>query len=139
MSRIEEIRSLYENYIDKVMELERKRKPTDGLLGFGTSPSQDPCHDAFADELEKELAAFTAGNPGSAETAEILEYMIRIPTSHEEPKSVYWMLLAVHSLAIDLTKHLDREDAKRLAAIYAKLYPRWERLPNMTKLLKALK
>ncbi len=133
------VRALYEDYLDRVCELERNRKPGAGIFGLKGGPKDDPCHDRFAEELEKLLAEFAASDPGSEEIRAVLSYMHELPPMHREPRSAYWMLIAVHGLGLELTEGLSREDAAALRSRYARLYPRWERLPAQKKLLAALK
>ena len=139
MADADGIRSLYETYIETVETLERNRKPGEGLFGLKKGPADDPCHDRFADELSAALAAYAAQEPASAELAETLSYMYTLPPEHREPQSVYWMLVAVHGLTLDLIGGLAPADAAALRAVYEKAYPRWERLPVQKKVLAALK
>lgn len=138
---INEICALYDAYLEKVEELERNRKVTDGLLGITKGPKDDPCHDWFADELEIRLSDFAAADPSPEEIRSLLEYMYRAPLENRDNHIIYWMFTAVHSLVLetDLIGRLDRKDASDLYRQYSEDYPRWERLPAQKKTLKALK
>ena len=39
---------------------------------------------------------------------ELLDFMYQLPKSHEEPKSIYWMLIAVHGLTAILIPLLEK-------------------------------
>ena len=133
------ITALYDAYIEKVNELERTKKVTDGLLGITKGPKDDPCHDKFANDLEQLLKEFAAAEPSSGEVCALLEYMYSVPLDNRENHMIYWMFMAVHTLALDLIHCLDREDAEKLYQKYSSDYPRWERLPAQKKTLKELK
>ena len=47
-----EIRTLYEAYLEKAMDVELKHNPADGIFGFGRKTSDDPCHEKFAEDLK---------------------------------------------------------------------------------------
>ena len=138
MSGIESVRALYEAYIAKTEQLERDRKPGDGLFGLGNDPGDDPCHDQFAAELEALLGPIHAREPSSGEAREILAYIYRAPMEHTEPKTAYWMLKAVHGMTVELAGRLTGPDAKALREAYVKDYPRWDRLPAQKQALAAL-
>ena len=138
-TELETIQRLYEDYLQKTEELERQRKPGDGLLGMGGGPDQDVCHDKFAEELTavmQELAQFPVP---SGDLHEILEYMYGVPLRHRDNSLAYWMLLAVQGLTAQLISHLEPRDASELLGWYRAAYPRFERLPVQKKVLSALK
>lgn len=134
-----EIIALYDAYIEKVNELERTRKVTDGLLGITKGPKDDPCHDRFAEDLEQKLKEFAAAEPAPEEVCSLLEFIYSAALKNRDNNMVYWMFTAVHTLALDLIRLLDRADAGKLYQQYSKDYPRWERLPAQKKTLKELK
>ena len=132
------IRKMYDDYFEKALAAERNRKPTDGMFGIGKKPGDDPCHTEFAAELEAALNEYAAEKPASADVRALLAFMYSVPKSHEEPKSVYWMLLAVQGLTLPLIPLLSPEDVAVLKKGYAAQYRRWERLPVQQQVLKAL-
>lgn len=136
MEILEEVQGLYEAYREQVRRLERTRKPWDGILGFGGGPQNHPCHEQFAASLEQVLQAGTA-RPLSPETARaLLDYICFPPLDRQD--SSYWMLLAVHSLTLDLIALLDPADAQALHGRYQAVYPRRSLLPAQKKVLDAL-
>ena len=69
----------------------------------------------------------------------MLGKLYRAPLDHPEPKSAYWMLVAVQGLTKELIPGLDRDDAAALAGSYEADWPRHTRLPVQDTLLKLLK
>ena len=134
-----EIRAIYQEYLDEAERVERERKPGDGLFGLGKKPSDDPCHNRFANALETALRDFAACEPDSPRVREVLSHIYRAPAEHREPVSAYWMLCAVHGFTLELTDRLNAADAAALFTSYAKDFPRWERLPVQRQVYAALK
>lgn len=135
MPRVE---ALYQAYIRTAEELEKNRPVGAGLFGLTPGPEDDPCHDRFAAELDALLQEVCAAAPSSAEAAGILRFLFRAPDARRQPKSLYWMLVAVQGLGSGLVDHLEPEDASGLSKEYADLVPRRERLPVQKQLLKKL-
>ncbi len=133
------LEELYGSYLNTVSALEKSRKPGDGLFGLKGGPADDPCHERFADDLSGLLAGFASENPDSAAIRDVLQYIYEAPCQHPEPKSAYWMLIAVHGCAQDLIGRLSPADANALAERYADLYPRNMRLPVQDSTLAALR
>jgi len=126
---IPEIRQIYADYLIDVMNLEAKRKPTDGLMGFGKRTDYDPCHERFAEKLEQKLKDIENMSPSSEEAGAVLRYVFNAPQEEEGSLSAYWMLLAVHGYTDGLISFLSKQDAKELSELYADLYPKHKRLP----------
>lgn len=133
------MRMLRERYLDKVRELERNRKPAEGIFGLKGGPADDPCHEQYADELASLLEAFLAEGPDSGSTRRVLEELYAPPPKNDVPRSAYWMLIAVQGLCPELIEQLDTGDARELEERFSASYRRRERMPNQQKILKALK
>ena len=136
LSRLE---ALYNDYIGTVQELERNRKPGEGLFGMRSGPKDNPCHERFSEDVKKLLQNFRDTSPDSGDSAAMLRYILTIPESWQELTCAYWMLIAVQGFGIDLIEFLNPADAKTLAELYNAYYPRRIRLPVQEKLLKRLK
>ena len=132
------ILKIYDSYFEKALAAEKNRKPTDGMFGIGKKPGDDPCHTEFAEVLEAALKEFAASAPDSAAVSELLAYMYGIPKEHQDPKSVYWMLIAVHGLTAELIPRLGKDEAEVLYREYGAAYRRWERLPVQQQIYRAL-
>ena len=136
---MQQLTTLYENYPDEARKVELARKPGEGIFGIGKKPSDDPCHDRFTENLKVLLEDFRAAGPESGELRKVLRYIYWAPKEHPEPKTAYWLLIAVQSLTKELISLLNREDAAALAKEYTGIYKRWERLPIQKQILDALK
>ena len=90
MELLEELQSLYTGYLLKTEQLERDRKPADGLLGMGSGPAADSCHDRFAQELEALLRRMDA--LPSSQLFQALSLIYTAPFAHRDNPSAYWML-----------------------------------------------
>lgn len=138
---LEELHSLYEEYLARFRKAELARKPGEGIFGLGVGPRDYPCHAWFSDALEGLLQDLAARRPDPAQARELLAYIYRAPLERqgEGGDAVYWMLLAVHSLTLELTAFLSPADAQTLLQDYQASYPRRQRLPAQEKVLRALK
>jgi hypothetical protein len=85
------------------------------------------------------LSDFASEKPDSAALRPVLEKLLRAAKDHPEPKSAYWMLVAVQGLSRELIPGLSREDAAALMKDYERTWPRHTRLPVQDDVLKALK
>ena len=132
------LRKLYEAYLDKTITLERDRKPGAGWFGFKGGVADDTCHDRFAEELHVFFEDLSASGAESADVREIMEYVISAPQTADAPRAAYWMLIAVQGLGAGLIESLNAADAGELERFYAGRYPRRERLPVQTQILKKL-
>ena len=139
VTHLDGIKAICESYIAKVTELERKRKPADGLFGIGSMPADDPCHDRFAADMESALSTLAGDVLSSQEVCGILSYVYHLPCEHKEPVSIYWMLCAVHGYTLPLIHTLDATDRKLLCSRYASDFRPWERLPVQKQVYNALK
>ena len=137
---LEEIVRLYEAYLEEFRRQKKDRKLFDGVFGFRGGPQDYPCHEKFIQDLDGKLKELRSQNPGPAQTAEILRFIYcEAPARWESESTVYWMILAAHSLTPDLIDCLDAPNAQALYDEYQKQYPRRQRLPIQTKILNALK
>ena len=133
------LQELYESYLGEVELLEINRKPGAGIFGLKGGPADDPCHDRFAETLRGFYEEFAAQKPESASVRELMAYACTVPTVRREPRTAYWMLIAVQSLTQPLLSLLTPQDAGELAALYEKSYKRRERMPSQIKLIRALR
>ncbi|MEA4895355.1 MAG: hypothetical protein VB064_08830 [Oscillospiraceae bacterium] len=128
-SVVREIRGIYDDYIADVRTLLSKRKPTDGLMGFGKRAGEDACHERFADIIERRLNDFAQTSPSSEDAYAVMRMVFEFPQEYRNDSLIYWMLLAVQGMTEGLIPFLSKEDAAALSELYSELYPRYSRLP----------
>jgi hypothetical protein len=129
---------LTEDYLADAEKLERSRRPNE-LFGLKFGPSDDPLHERFARDMAELMRAFAAEEPDSAALREVLKKLLSTAKANPEPRSAYWMLIAVQGLSKELIPGLSREDAAALAKDYESAWPRHSRLPVQDDVLRALK
>ena len=132
------LRERYRQYEETVEELERKRKPGEGVFGLKGGPADNPCHDRFAEELRACFADFAARRPESAEAREVLALAYAEPVAYRGPRCAYWMLIAVQGLTKELIPFLSPEDADALAERFEADYRPCDRLPVQIELIELL-
>ena len=135
---LSEIEELYSSYITKAEKVMQNMKPSDGLFGIGKKASDDPCHDEFADSLEKLLTDYENTAPASEEVREVLRYIYNEPVKHEDNKNIYWMMNAVHGLTQGLIRFMSADDASVIWLEYKENYPKSKRLPVQKQIEKLL-
>lgn len=136
---LEKLDALYEAYLTEFRRLEQDRKPLEGAFGLGGGPQSYPCHDKFAEDLERLLRDFAAQSPSSQEVGQALNYIyFTAPARFQSGPAVDWMLLAVHGFTLELIGLLSAADAEPLCRAYRGAYPRHSRLPVQKKLFAAL-
>ncbi len=116
----------------------KKSRPTDGLLGFGRSLKDDPCHDRFDERVKEAVNGIIAASPVSEDAARIMRALLRDDLS-AWPLAAQWMLRAVERHCIPLIPFLTPEAAAVFQQEYASRYKPWERLPVQQEIFKALK
>lgn len=118
---------------------ERTRKPTDGLLGFGRSLKDDPCHDRFDERVKQAVDGLCAAPPSPEDAERAVRALILWDDDPSWPLAAQWMLRAIERHSLPLIPFLSREAAASLCRAYAGRYRRWERLPVQQDIYKALK
>ena len=131
---MEELKRLYENYLNQVDRLQRERKPFEGAFGLGGGPGTNPCHRKFAQDVEQLLAQMP-----QPERLEAMEYIFRQAPAHKDNPLVYWMFLAVHGSVVPFLKELTPQQAQQLRAWYENAYPERDRLPCQHRVVYTLK
>ena len=128
----------FDDYRQDLANYEKKRKPTDGLLGFGHSLQDDPCHERLDQRVEQLIRQMGSLSP----TAQEASQAIRILLHHEDaawPLAAQWMLRALERHALLLIPYLSPNAAEQLHKEYASRYKPWDRLPVQKQVLKTLK
>ena len=128
----------FADYLQELEERQKKTKPTDGLLGFGRSIKDDPCHERADERVEKIIAELCALSP-APETAVLAARLLLRADGPNWPLSAQWMLRALERHVLPLVPFLAPADAAALQREYAARYKPWDRLPAQKAVYKALK
>lgn len=129
----------FADYRQDLEDFQRKRKPTDGLLGFGRKLGDDPCNDRLDERIRQAVETLCAGQPTSREAERAIRLLLFEQGKQAWPTEAQWMLRAVERHALPLIPYLDRGTASTLCQVYGKQYRPWERLPVQKQVYKALK
>ena len=128
----------FETYRQDLDEFARKSKPTDGLLGFGRSLKDDPCHDRFDERVKEAVDGIAALSPTPEDGKQIVGMLFR-DDIQTWPLAAQWMLRAIERHSLPLIPFLAPETAAAFQKEYAARYKPWERLPVQQEVFKALK
>lgn len=116
----------------------RKSKPTDGLLGFGHSLKDDPCHERFDERVKEAVDGICALSTDPEDAARTVRMLLRNDMS-SWPVAAQWMLRAIERHCLPLIPCLSPSDAGVFLKDYTARYKPWDRLPVQQEIYKALK
>jgi hypothetical protein len=128
-----------EDYRTALKECETKYRPTDGLLGFGHSIKDDPCHGQVDERVEKIVAEIHDADPSPQDAEKAALMLLARDDVTSWPISAQFMLRALERHSIPLIPSLSPETANALLKKYNERYKRWERFPAQNEVFKALK
>ena len=129
----------FQTYRQALEEYEKKRKPTDGLLGFGHALKDEACHEIFDQQLQEIVENIAALAPAPADAAKTVQWLLSPPQDAPWPLAAQWMLRAAERHALPLIPFLDCADAAAFLREYSRRYKRWDRLPAQQQVFLALK
>ena len=135
---LEQLRVIYEKYIQDVEEVYRNAKPVDGLFGWGDDPRKDPCHMRFYEDAEQWTKQFLNAAPGETEVFEVVRFMLEIPAQYRE-KHCFWFLYAAQGLTREMIPLLQGVHCTGLRDFYDENYPRRDRMPVQKDVYRLLK
>ena len=129
----------FEDYRTALKECEKKYKPTDGLLGFGHSIKDDPCHAQVDERIGKITAEMRDAAPSPQEAERAALMLLARDDAATWPVSAQLMLRALERHCIPLISSLSPASANALLKKYDDRYKRWDRFPAQKEVYKALK
>lgn len=139
MDAITAIPTLTRRYFADVEQIMSNLKLGDGLFGLGNDPKKHPCHMAYYEAVAKVLSQAESQALSESEVDQLVTLVLRLDADHREQSDmVRLMLQAVQGLTLPLIPRLSGGCAKELAAWYEGNYPRKSRMPNQSKVLRAL-
>lgn len=129
----------FADYRQDLENYQKKSKPTDGLLGFGRSLKDDPCHDRLYQKVEEIMEEMCASAPSEGDAERAARFLLFRDDVQTWPLAAQWMLRAVERHTIPLIPFLKPETASTLLRQYGKRYRPWDRLPVQKEVYKALR
>ena len=134
---MEQLKALYEDYAQKALEVRKRARLFDGVMGFGEDPKKDPCHMAFYEAVKEWAEAFAATEPSPEEANEAISFFIETP-AHNRERECYWFMYANMVFIEKLIPYLNNIYAKALAKRMNFLFPRYDRMPAHQAVFKKL-
>ena len=135
---MEQLKQCYETYLTEAEEVWDNRPDWAGMLGFGASTKDHPCHTVFFTSVEAWVENFVKSNPAPELAEEAVSYILEAAEPHKN-KFSYWALYADHGLARPIIPFVSPQYAARMRVWYNEHYPRRDRLPVHKDLFKLLK
>lgn len=135
---MEQLKQIYDNYVQAVAKVYKDAKPMDGLFGWGDDPRKDPCHMRFYEEAEAWLTAFAGESPDRDRAFAVVHHVLAMPARYRE-SHCFWFMFAAQGLVRDLIGGLSREQCAQLRELYDESYPKRERMPVQKDVYKLLK
>ena len=129
----------FRDYRTALEACEKKYRPTDGLLGFGHSIKDDPCHTQMDERVEKAVAEICSASPSPEAAERAAQMLLARDDTPTWPTSAQLMLRALERHSIPLIPFLASEAAGRLLKKCDARYKRWDRFPVQKEVFKALK
>ena len=132
----EKLSGLLDEYDAAVREANARRKPGEGILGFGKKLSDDPCHGAFDRKIASLCEEMASAAP--SDMAEAVALLFQAERDRAWLECARWMLVAVQRHALPLIPLLPEEEKRAMLAWYGKRYPAFQRLPVQQQIVRAL-
>ena len=134
-----ELEQAFLDYRKALEECEKKYRPTDGLLGFGRSIKDDPCHGQMDERVQKTVAEICSATPSSQDAERAVRMLLARDDMSSWPPSAQLMLRALERHTIPLIPFLSPGTAAALLKKCDARYKRWDRFPAQKEVFKALK
>ncbi len=147
MDYTEELREILAEYDKSVEELEKNKKPFDGIFGMGRRPADDPCHDLMdrkVEELTRRAAGEIPSEEGetriadTAETDALVRALFSAAGAYRGPVYAGMTLVAIQRHGMRLIPRMSGEAKSTLAGWYAKEYPKRRRFPMQEEICRLL-
>ncbi len=135
MTYMEEFHEILEEYRGRVEEVEKKKRPLDGIFGMGRTPASDPCHET----LDQKVADMTERALKDGEmTDELVNALMRAAGEFEGPSYAQMTLVAIQRHGMKLIPGMSREGRRELLNWYEKVYPKRKRFPIQKEICRLL-
>ena len=138
MEKNQTMEEMFRKYCDEVANLMKGAKPFAGMFGFGSGPKDNPCHERFIADLNREAERMAAEPVSPEEAKKTVSFLLSLQQTCERDNLVYWTCMAAHGAAVHLIPLLLPEDAEALCKQYNAMLPRRMRMPLQEKVMKML-
>ena len=129
----------FRDYRQEIENYEKKRKPTDGLLGFGHSLQDEACHEKLDERVKQIVAEICQLKPAPGDAEQAVKQLLAREDMPAWPLAAQYMLRALERHSLPLIPFLSTEAAGTFLKRYAAAYKPWDRLPVQKEVFKALK
>lgn len=133
-----ELKQIYENYVQKAKQVERKAGPLDGFLGLGNDPRNHPCHMDFYEAAGQWVSAFASRKPDQEQVYQVALWILE-EAARYAGTIVYGFLFAAHGFCRELIPMLSGQQCAQLRDLYDEKYPPRDRMPVQKEVYKLLK
>ena len=134
---LNELKTIYQDYNEKAMEVRRKAPIFAGWLGLGSDPRKHPCHEEFYDATIRWTENFVAGQPSQEAVMEVASFVLETPVKFRDYDAYWFMFVAIGNIR-PLVPLMAKEDCKALVKRFDELYKKHDRLPLQRETYKIL-
>lgn len=134
---MEQLKALYADYQQQVIDIRKKAGLFAGIMGFGNDPKKHPCHEAFYFAVKAWTEAFAATKPSPEEARDVVSFFMETPAHNREEES-YWFMYTNMVFIELMIPYLNNTYAKELAKRMNFLFPRYDRMPAHQEVFKKL-
>ena len=135
---MEQLKEIYERYIEETETVWKERSILDGAFGIGASTKDHPCHMRFFKNVEAWVENFLNAEPQQETAEQAVAYVLQTSKT-QEGKLSYWTMYAAHGLVRPLVDYISPRCAAEMRQWYDENLPRKDRLPVIKDLYKKLK
>lgn len=128
----------FRDYRQELENSQKKLRPTDGILGFGRSLKDDPCHERLDGRVKAVVDDICQAQPDAQFAERVVRMLLFRDDVSTWPQSAQWMLRAAERHTLPLIPYLTKDAAADITKEYKNQYKRWERLPAQERVYKAL-
>ncbi len=147
MDYTEELRGILAEYDQSVVELEKNKKPFEGIFGIGRRAADDPCHDLMdrkVEQLTRRAAGEIPSEEGeiraadAAEADALVRALFTAAGAYRGPGYAGMTLVAIQRHGMRLIPRMSGEARSALAIWYGKEYPKRKRFPIQEEICRLL-
>lgn len=137
MEMLEQLKTLFQDYILFAQELRANTSPMKMAMGFGAEEHGHPGHKKFYDSVAQWVDTFLAGVPSEDEVVAALD-VILFSAAEYPKKAAYWYFVAVQSHGSALIPLLSDDAREKMRERYNVCYPKSKRLPAQEDIFRLL-